>query len=191
MKKLMLSSLMAAALISSSFVNAADYVIDTKGAHASIQFKIKHLGYSWLTGRFNTFEGNFSYDSNQPNKSSIAVEIDTASVDSNHAERDKHLKGSDFLAVSKFDKATFKSTNITFSDATNGVVKGDFTLHGVTKNISFPVTKVGEGNDPWGGYRVGFTGQVSIKLADYGIEYNLGPASTHVEITLDVEGVRQ
>lgn len=191
MKKLMLSSLMAAALMSSSFVNAANYVIDTKDAHASIQFKIKHLGYSWLTGRFNTFEGNFSYDSNQPNKSSIAVEIDTASVDSNHAERDKHLKGSDFLAVSKFDKATFKSTNITFSDATNGVVKGDLTLHGVTKNISFPVTKVGEGNDPWGDYRVGFTGQVSLKLADYGIEYNLGPTSTHVELTLDVEGVRQ
>jgi polyisoprenoid-binding protein YceI len=64
-------------------------------------------------------------------------------------------------------------------------------LHGVTKNISFPVKKVGEGKDPWGGYRAGFTGNTTLKLSDYGITKNLGPASTHVEIELNIEGIRQ
>ncbi|WP_197473181.1 YceI family protein, partial [Oleiphilus sp. HI0123] len=64
-------------------------------------------------------------------------------------------------------------------------------LHGVSKSISFPVEKVGEGKDPWGGYRAGFTGKTSLKLADYGITRNLGPASTHVEIELNIEGIRQ
>ena len=78
---------------------AADYLIDTKGSHAFIQFKIAHLGYSWLLGRFNTFSGEFSYDENNPSTARIKVDIDTASIDSNHAERDKHLRGEDFLEV--------------------------------------------------------------------------------------------
>lgn len=172
-------------------VQAADYQIDVKGAHAFVQFKIKHLGYSWLLGRFNTFDGQFSYDAKAPEKSSIEVEIDTASIDSNHAERDKHLKGSDFLNVKKYPKATFKSTGFKVKDAGNAMVTGQFTLHGVTKNISFPVKKVGEGKDPWGGYRAGFEGKTELKLSDYGITYNLGPASTHVEIHLYVEGIRK
>jgi len=191
MKKLLSAAALIAAMTTGSVVQAAEYVIDTKGAHASIEFKIKHLGYSWLTGRFNTFEGNFSYDEKQPNSSSIEVTIDTMSLDSNHSDRDKHLKGKDFLNVSKFSQANFSSSSITFSDADNAKVSGNFTLHGVTKAITFDITKIGAGNDPWGGYRAGFSGTVSLKLADYGIDYNLGPASTHVDITLHVEGVRQ
>ena len=76
-------------------------------------------------------------------------------------------------------------------DDSSAIVTGDFILHGVTKSISFPVEKVGEGKDPWGGYRAGFSGKTILKLADYGISYNLGPASTHVEIELNVEGVRK
>ncbi len=195
MKTLILSTVLSAALTASLFASpvaqAADYMIDTNGAHASVQFKIKHLGYSWLTGRFNTFDGKFSYDAKAPEQSSIAVNINTASIDSNHAKRDKHLRSKDFLDVSKFPVSTFKSTQFTFKNENEATVTGDFTLHGVTKSISFPVTKVGEGKDPWGGYRVGFEGKTTLKLADYGITYNLGPASTHVEINLFVEGVQQ
>jgi polyisoprenoid-binding protein YceI len=61
----------------------------------------------------------------------------------------------------------------------------------VTKRISFPVTQLGEGKDPWGGYRAGFTGTTKLKMSDYGIDYNLGPASTHVEMELHIEGIRQ
>lgn len=195
MKKLILAAgLTTATLFSTlaaSTATAADYVIDTEGAHAFVDFKIKHLGYSWLLGRFNTFEGDFSYDAKAPNKSAIQLEIDVASIDSNHAERDKHLRNADFLDVKKFPTASFKSTSFKFSDDNNAVVTGDFTLRGITKSISFPVQKIGEGNDPWGGYRAGFEGKTSLKLTDYGINYNLGPASTHVEIGLYIEGIRK
>jgi len=198
MKKTLLTTVLTTSLLASSVlaslsvssVQSADYKVDVEGAHAFVQFKIKHLGYSWLLGRFNTFDGGFSYDEKSPNNAKINIEIDTASLDSNHAERDKHLKGKDFLNVSSFPTATFTSQNITFSDDENAVVTGKFTLKGVTKTISFAVAKVGQGQDPWGGYRAGFSGTTSLKLADYGITYNLGPASTHVEMALHIEGVR-
>ena len=172
-------------------VSAADYKIDTKGAHAFVTFKIKHLGYSWLLGRFNEFDGAFSYDAAKPEASAINVVIQTASVDSNHAERDKHLRGEDFLDVKQFPQARFVSKRFEAQDADNAIMVGDFTLHGVTREIRFPVKKVGEGKDPWGGYRVGFTGATELKLADYGITYDLGPASTNVIVELNIEGIRQ
>jgi len=198
MKKALLTTALTTGLLTASLlttlavstVQAANYKVDVKGAHAFVNFKIKHLGYSWLLGRFNTFDGDFSYDEQAPNNAKINIEIDTSSLDSNHAERDKHLKGKDFLDVSNFPKATFSSQSIKFSDDENAVVTGEFTLKGVTKTISFPVVKIGEGQDPWGGYRAGFSGTTSLKLTDYGISYNLGPASTHVEMALHIEGVK-
>ncbi|MFT6028409.1 MAG: polyisoprenoid-binding protein YceI [Oleiphilaceae bacterium] len=175
----------------SGAVQAAKYKVDVAGAHAFITFKIKHLGYSWLLGRFNQFDGEFEYDANQPANSTIRVLINTSSIDSNHAERDKHLRGEDFLNVSEYPEASFVSKKFEVAGPENAVVTGAFTLHGVTKEISFPVQKVGEGNDPWGGYRAGFTGKTELKLSDYGITYNLGPASTMVEIELNIEGIRQ
>lgn len=191
MKKLLLATAFSGLAMTSAFAQAATYDIDNEGAHASINFKIQHLGYSWLTGRFNDFDGTFEYDKAAPAKSSINVTIDTTSIDSNHAERDKHLKGSDFLDVKKYPTATFKSTGFKSTGEGKGEITGDFTLHGVTKSITFPVERLGEGNDPWGGYRAGFTGATTLKLSDYDIDYNLGPASTHVEIELHVEGKRQ
>ena len=195
MKKQLLTAVTASAIALGSLFSvsaqAADYEVDTKGAHAFVQFKIQHLGYSWLLGRFNTFEGNFSYDKAAPEKSEIEIVIETNSIDSNHAERDKHLKGADFLNVEEFPKAVFKSTGFDVKDDGNAIVTGIFMLHGVKKTISFPVEKIGEGKDPWGGYRAGFAGKTRLKLSDYGITYNLGPASTHVEIELHIEGIRQ
>lgn len=167
------------------------YMIDTKGAHASIEFRIKHLGYSWLTGRFDEFSGDFTLDRDNPDKSSVRVEINPASINSNHSERDKHLRGKDFLDVKKFGEASFKSTRITLNDDKSGVIYGDFTLRGVTKEIAIDAQLVGGGKDPWGGFRVGFTGTTKISLADYGITYNLGPQSKEVEIELNVEGIRK
>jgi polyisoprenoid-binding protein YceI len=172
-------------------VNAADYIIDYKGAHASVNFKIKHLGYSWLTGRFNVFDGNFSYDPKNVNASKISINIDTESLDSNHAERDKHLRNADFLDTDKFPKATFTSTKITDKGNNKLEVVGDFTLKGVTKEITIDAEKIGEGKDPWGGYRSGFSGTTRIALKDFGIDYNLGPASTHVDLDLHIEGIKK
>src|SRR5690554_7090332 len=111
MKKLALATLITASLFGASQAQAADYVIDTDGAHAFVQFKISHLGYSWLLGRFNDFEGTFSYDEANPSAAKVDVTIDIASLDSNHAERDKHLRSGDFFDVEKYPQAKFVSTS--------------------------------------------------------------------------------
>jgi polyisoprenoid-binding protein YceI len=170
---------------------AADYVIDTKGAHAYVQFRIKHLGYSWLVGRFNTFAGEFSYDEKDPAASKVSVTIDTASIDSNHAERDKHLRGEEFLDVKNFPQAKFVSTGYRELADGKAELSGELTLHGVTKPITIAVEPIGHGPDPWGGYRRGFAGTVELTLKDYGIERDLGPASRSVELSLGVEGIRK
>lgn len=167
------------------------YQIDVKGMHASINFKIQHLGYSWLTGRFDQFNGDFTYDKENVSNSEVNVTIDTNSINTNHAERDKHLRSDDFLDVKKYPKASFVSNSITKTGDKTLTVKGNLTLHGVTKAIEITAQKIGEGKDPWGGYRAGFSGTTLIKLADYGITYNLGPASANVYFQLNLEGVRQ
>ena len=170
---------------------AADYVIDTKNAHASVNFRIKHLGFSWIAGRFDKFSGTFSYDDKNPDASKVKIDIDTTSVDTNHAERDKHLRGADLLDTEMFPTATFESTSVKASGADKATIAGKLTLHGVTKDIVIDAQRVGGGKDPWGGYRDGFTGTTTLKLADFGIVRDLGPFSKEVELTLDVEGIKQ
>ena len=170
---------------------AADYVIDTEKAHAFIDFRIQHLGFSWMSGRFNEFGGTFSYDAEKPEASKIDVTIDVGSVDTNFAERDKHLREK-FLHSDKYPEARFASKS--FEQQADGslVVIGDFTLHGVTNELVIPVSKVGEGDDPWGGYRAGFVGETKFTIADYGIDVsNLGPSAQEVYLTLSIEGIRQ
>ncbi|MEX0451013.1 YceI family protein [Spiribacter sp. 218] len=171
--------------------HAADYVIDTEGAHASIQFKISHLGFSWLKGRFNDFEGDFSYDADNPEASEITVTIDTASIDSNHADRDAHLRSADFLDVEQFPQARFVSTDFIPHDDGEATLEGELTLRGITRDIAIDVEKIGEGEDPWGNYRVGFSGETEFRLEDYGIDYELGPTSEVVYLELEVEGIQQ
>lgn len=190
-KSLLALSIIAASSLSLT-ATAADYVIDTKGAHASINFAVKHLGYSWLTGRFDKFEGEFSYDPANVAASKISVTIDTTSVNSNHAERDKHLRSGDFLNVEKFPTATFVSKKIVQDDdADEFDIVGDLTLNGVTKSVTIEVEKVGEGKDPWGGYRAGFSGETEINMRDFNIKMDLGPASQTVKLELEVEGIKK
>lgn len=170
---------------------AERYEMDVKGSHAFIQFKIQHLGFSWLLGRFNQFEGDFELDKDNIEKSKVNVTIDVASIDSNHADRDKHLRGSDFLEVKKYPKATFVSTKVEKTSDTTAKVTGDFTLKGVTKPLTLDVTYIGGGKDPWGGYRQGFEATTQFKLKDFGITYNLGAASEVVNIYISAEGIRK
>ncbi len=169
---------------------AAEYEIDIEGMHAAIQFRIIHLGYSVLTGRFNDFGGSFTWDKDNPGASSVNVTIQTASLDSNHAERDKHLREADFLDVEKYPEATFKSTSYN-GDASAGELDGILTLHGVSKPITIDIEFIGEGDDPWGGYRAGFEGNVTLRRSDFGMMYDLGPRSDEMELDLYIEGVRK
>jgi len=189
-KRTLGAALIAAGLaISAPAAMAADYTIDS--GHSFVQFKISHIGVSWMIGTFEKVSGSFTFDSEAgPEAQSIAVEIDTASVDTNHAERDKHLRSSDFLDVDQFPAATFVSTGYE-GDAESGVMMGDLTLHGVTRSIAMDVKKVGEGKDPWGSYRAGFEGATTITRKDFGMGYNLGPAAETMELFLFIEGIRK
>ena len=178
----------ATLVLGAPLASAADYEIDA--THSFVEFRIQHLGYSWLYGRFNTLRGEFSHDPATPEASRISVEIDTASIDSNHAERDKHLRSDDFLNVDKFPKATFVATGYS-GTAQEGTMTGELTLHGVTKAITLEVRKLGEGDDPWGGYRSGFVATTVLDRRDFGIDRNLGPASWTMELELGIEGIRK
>ena len=186
----LLAALPGVAAFVSQGAAAAEYDIDIKGMHAAVQFRIHHLGYSVLTGRFNDFDGSFSWDKDSPQDASINVTINTASIDSNHAERDKHLREDDFLNVAEYPEATFTSTRYN-GDLNGGELEGILTLHGVSKPIAIDVKYIGEGDDPWGGYRVGFEGNVTLRRSDFGMTYNLGPKAETMELDLYIEGIRR
>lgn len=188
MKKIILG----AAILLATFgtANAAEYVIDGTGAgmHSSVHFRALHAGISALWGRFNDVTGHFTYDPANVAASSIMVDIDPASLDTNHAERDKHLTSADYMDVAKFPTAGFVSTAIT--DKGNGKfgVTGNFTLHGVTKEITFDAVRTGEGETQFGDYRVGFEGELVIDVTDYGIKVAPKP---ELRLLLAIEGIRQ
>lgn len=193
MKKLILASAVSMALAGAVQANehSGTYDFDNEGNHQFITFKISHLGYSWLYGRFNEFDGQFVYDEANPANSSVSVTIDTGSVDTNHAERDKHLRSEDFLYVDEFPQATFKSKRVVVDGEGEADIIGDLTLRGVTKEITLDAEMIGHGADPWGGYRMGFEAETELRLKDFGIPMDLGKASETVEITISVEGIRQ
>lgn len=166
---------------------AADtYVIDTKGSHAFVQFRYKHLGYSWLYGRFNTFEGEFTYDPKDDSKNKVTATVDVSSVDSNHAERDKHFRSADYLNTDKFKTAKFVSTSYKTVGKDKAKLKGKLTLMGVTKEIELDVDVIGGGEDPWGGYRQGFEATTEIDPSDFGMK-KIGM----IELTWSAEGIRK
>jgi polyisoprenoid-binding protein YceI len=186
MKKIILASaLLATSTLMPAF--AADYIIDTDGAHASINFEASHMGFSVLAGRFNDFSGNFSYDKENISASKITVTIDTSSFDSNHAKRDKHVRSDDFLDVSKYAEATFVSNKVIDKGEGKLAIAGTFTMHGVSKPLVIDAVRIGEGNDPWGGYRAGFSGTATIAIAEFGFKKDFGK----VDLILHIEGIRQ
>ena len=191
LKRTLTALALTAVIAGSTPALAQTYVIDTQGAHASINFKVKHLGYSWLAGRFDKFSGSFNFDEANPATSSVKVEIDTTSVNSNHAERDKHLRSGDFLNVEKHPTAVFESTAIEVAGDGKGVITGNLTLNGITKPVAIEAAYIGGGKDPWGGFRQGFVGTTRFALADFGMTFDLGPASREVELELHIEGIKQ
>lgn len=184
----MTKMLLTSSLLMAMPLMAAEYDVDP--AHTTVQFEVGHLGFSELVGRFNTFSGTFAMDDANPTAAKASFEVDAASVDSNHEARDKHLRSPDFLDVKQYPKLSFVSTAYEGSKD-KGVLKGSLTLHGVTKDVAFDLVKIGEGKDPWGGYRSGFNAVTTIKRSDFGVNYMLPNIPDEMKIKLFVEGVRR
>lgn len=168
---------------------AADntYTIDTRGAHAFINAKFKHLGYSVLWATFKEFEGSFTYDADNIENSTVTVTINPASIDSNHTKRDEHMRGADYLDTATYPDAGFTSTSIVAAANGGMTISGDLTLHGVTKNISFPANIIAEGAGPRGGYRVGLEGKYALNAKDFGMN-KFKPEVIDIELYL--EGIK-
>ncbi|HEY5624750.1 MAG TPA: YceI family protein, partial [Gammaproteobacteria bacterium] len=126
MQRIFAGALTAALLLSAALTQAAEFKVDP--SHSFVRFKIQHLGYSWMWGGFNDLAGEFSYDAANPEAARIEFTVQTASIDTNHAERDKHLRSDDFLDVNKYPTATFKSTRFT-PNGSGGTLAGELTLH--------------------------------------------------------------
>ena len=192
MKRALIGMAMAASVAFAAPAMAESYKIDgtdTGGMHAVIGFKTKHLGYSWLHGRFDKFTGTFKFDEANPEKSNVTVDIDTTSLNTNHGKRDEHLRSADFFNTAKFPSAKFESTEIKVTGDGKGTIKGNLTMLDVTKPVEIAVEHIGGGKDPWGGFRRGFSGSASIVPADFGMPHAI--AKQTVYLTLDIEGIRQ
>jgi len=179
--------------LSSSALRAENYMID--GSHTSVIFGISHFGYSYTYGRFNRVNGNFAWDNANPAASQFQLAIDAASIDSNDAKRDDHLRNADFFNVKQFPVISFQSTAIKPSpqnpEGNMYDVTGNLTMHGVTKQVTLPMKKLGEGNGPYGKYRCGFFCQTTLNRSDFGMTNMIPNIGNQVAVTISFEGVRQ
>jgi polyisoprenoid-binding protein YceI len=166
-----------------------DYDIDP--AHSRLGFAAKHAMVTTVRGHFTTFTGEAHFDADDVTKSSATIEIDSASIDTGNADRDNHVRNNDFLEVEKYPKITFVSTSAEQKDEDNFVLHGNLTIKETTKPVSISFEKSGEGDDPWGNFRVGFEGKTTINRSDYGVSFNMpfgkGSVVVSEKVTLEFD----
>lgn len=173
---------------------AENYKIDS--AHSSTGFKIRHF-FSRVSGEFKEFQGTMVVDRDDMTKSKVEATIQAASIDTNHADRDKHLRNADFFDTGKFPTITFKSTAWKQVDKDTYDVTGDLTLRDVTKPVTLRTKFMGAGPDGWGGHRTGWEATTTIDRTAFGVSWNKAiegggvVLGNDVEITLNIEAVRQ
>ena len=140
-------------------------------AHSEAFFQVRHL-ISKVRGQFGDFAGTIEFDQEKPERSSVVFTIQTASINTNQADRDKHLRSDDFFSVEKYPTLTFKSVSIASKGGDDYDVEGDLTIRDVTKRIVVPVTHLGTARDPWGNEKLAFEAEVTINRRDFGLTWN-------------------
>ena len=145
------------------------YKIDK--SHSEAVFQVRHL-VTKVRGRFDDFDGTIQINEDRPELSSVEFTIRAASIDTNEKDRDTHLRSADFFDVEKFPTITFRNTRISRKSDESYDVIGDLTIHGVTKEVTLPVTHLGKAKDPWGNERVGFESELTLNRKDYGLTWN-------------------
>ncbi len=188
----------APVLIAALSVGAAEFQIDA--AHSDVQFKVKHMGISTVTGSFSDFSGSFNVDPNNIKATTGAAVIKVASINTNNERRDNHLKNDDFFNAEQFPEIKFVSKavrNVNMKDSTADLV-GDLTIRDVTKEIVLKVKGTGIlAKDPWGLERAAFRATGTINRFDFNLKWNNliegggFVVAPEVEIVLAFQGTRQ
>ena len=170
------------------------YTID--GSHSSAQFSVKHMMISNVKGEFTAVAGTVAYDPKNPAASKIDATIDVNSINTREPKRDAHLKSADFFDTAKYPAMTFHSTQAWRSGSTIKV-KGNLTMHGVTKEVVLDVDgPTAEARDPWGNLRIGATATAKLNRKDWGLTWNQALEAggvlvgEEVAITLDIEAIK-
>ncbi|MET1074387.1 MAG: YceI family protein [Umezawaea sp.] len=172
---------------------AGTWAIDA--AHSDVSFSVRHLMVSKVRGSFRTFEGTLTTAEN-PLESSVTATIDLASIDTNNADRDGHIRSADFFEVEKYPAMKYTSTGIR-ADGDGFIVDGELDLHGVTKSVPLKLELNGFGPDPYGGTRAGFSATAEISRNDFGIDIHMPldgggvVIGDKITINLEIESVLQ
>ena len=173
---------------------AATYKIDAD--HTAVSFKVRHI-LTPVQGYFRQFEGTFDYDPEKPDTWKTETTIQAASIDTNVAARDKHLRSADFFDVEKYPTITFKSTGVTDVTPTGAKLSGILTMHGIEKPVTLDLEIQGIVKDPWNNTIASFTATTKINRKDFGIVWNKALETgqvlvgEEVTIVLDVAGLLQ
>ena len=176
--------------------SGATYQIDPD--HSNFQFKVRHMTVSNVKGEFKKVKGTVTIDENNPTRLRVEVTLDAASVNTENAKRDDHLRGEDFFDVAKYPTITFVSKKATKVDENRLKVVGDLTIRGVTREVTVDVEgPTPEVKDPGGNFRRGATGTLKINRKDFGMAWhktldNGGlVVGDDVNISIEVELVRK
>lgn len=191
--KSVLLSAAAGLLVAGTAFGADSYKLDT--AHSSVGFSVKHMVITNTKGNFKDFSGEILFDPKNVTKSSVKVTIQAASIDTDNADRDKHLRSGDFFDAETHPEITFVSKKVE-KKGDGYLLTGTLTLRGVSKEVSFPFTLTGPVQDPWGNTRIGAEASLTINRQDYGVSWNKALdtggvlVGDNVKIELAVEAVK-
>jgi polyisoprenoid-binding protein YceI len=183
-KRLALASLLAVAAFGAQ---AADkYNIDP--THTQVEFTYSHMGFSNITGRFDTVQGEFLFDAADPTKSSVDITIPVDSISTGVDKLDEHLLKADFFDAATYSTATFKSTGVTAAGENALKVAGDLTIHGVTRPVVLDVVINKIGEHPMAKVpAAGFDATTTILRSDYGVGGYVPVVGDEVRIDITVE----
>ena len=164
-------------------------------SHSLIEFSVKHMMVTTVKGRFTKFSGDVEIDEANPANSKVDVIIDAASVTTSDEKRDGHLRSADFFEPEKYPQITFHSTTVEALGGEKYRVTGDFTMHGVTRPITFDITREGVTKSMQGKELQGFSATLTLSRKDFGLEWNVALesggwlVSDQVKIALEIEVV--
>ncbi len=156
-------------------------------AHTNAEFSVRHMMIASVRGEFREVTGSLQLDKNNIEQSSVHVQIKTASVQTNDASRDAHLRSADFFDVENYPEMSFHSTKWEQKSDDEILVRGDLTIHGVTKEVTFKAEgPTEEVTDPWGNQRIGFSAKTKINRKDFGLSWNVALEAGGILVGEDV-----